>query len=80
MLVVEAEDKVEDPKEEGLVHTFKKKKALLCDVYVTTDNQAYLKLYDTNADLEEEEEEVPKLPSTDNYVHGNLYRFVHVIR
>jgi hypothetical protein len=76
MLVIEAEDKVEDPSEEGLVHTFKKKKALLCDVYVTTDNHAYLKLYDTNADLEEEE--IPKLPSTDDYVHGNLYRFVHV--
>ena len=61
MLVVEAEDRVQDPKEEGLVHTFKKKKALLCDVYVTTDNHAFLKLYDTNRDLEEEQE-VPKLP------------------
>jgi hypothetical protein len=78
MLIVEAEDKVQDPKEEGLVHTFKKKKALLCDVYVTTDNQAFLKLYDTNADLEDEEY-VPKLPSTDDYVHGNLYHFLHVI-
>ena len=61
MLVVEAEDKVQDPKEEGLVHTFKKKKALLCDVYVTTHNQAYLKLYDTNRDLEEEEERGSKI-------------------
>jgi disulfide oxidoreductase YuzD len=81
MLIVEREDKVRDQKEEGLVHTFKMKKALLCDVYVTTDGHAFLKLYDTNADLEEggEEEYIPKLPSTDDYVHGELYSFMHVI-
>lgn len=75
MLVIESEDKIQDSKEEGLVHTFKEKKAIWCDIYVTTDDRAYLKLYDTNADLKEE---VPKLPSTDDYVRGNLYRFVHV--
>ena len=80
MLIVESEDKVRDPKEEDLVHTFKMKKALLCDAYVTTDGHAFLKLYDTNADLEGEEGEeyVPKLPSPDGYVHGELYRFLHV--
>jgi hypothetical protein len=64
IMTFEDSDSYEDIKEQGLIHTFKDKRNLLYDAYVTTENPAYVRVFDI--------QENTKLPDISKYVAGRV--------
>jgi ParB-like nuclease domain len=77
IMTVETDRSYQDIDEEGLMHTFKDKKSLLCDAYVTTEDLAYMRVFDMDADGEGGAAEKPSLPDISKYVASNLYSYIN---
>jgi ParB/Sulfiredoxin domain len=64
IMAIEESRSYEDIKEQGLVHTFKDKRNLLFDAYVTTEDRMYVRVFDAK--------DVTKLPDLKDHALGRI--------